>query len=138
MNARERFWRVMRFEEVDRLPLWADWLGPWQRWREEGLPIPPDLDPDADDDRLKAWCLGYFGFEGMYSIFWGQPRLPVEIGPWPHFEEETFEETDRYRVYRSSNGGDRTAIQRSQQLAALHPICRIPDQESPGLGKVSR
>jgi Uroporphyrinogen decarboxylase (URO-D) len=104
MNKRERFWRTVRFQEVDRLPLWADWLGPWKRWQEEGLPIPAGLDAEIDDDRLTAWCLDYFGFEGMYSIFWGHPRIPVEIGPYPAFEEETFEETSLYRVYRSGNG----------------------------------
>ncbi len=76
MNPRERFWRTVRFQEVDCLPLWADWLGPWKRWREEGLPLPANLDDDKDDNRLKAWSLDYFGFEGMYSIFWGQPRTP--------------------------------------------------------------
>lgn len=100
MNARERFWHFVRFEEADRLPDWADWLGPWERWREEGLPVGPDL----DDDRLKSWCLEYFGFEGMYSAFWGRPRVPVNIGPHPAFEEEVYEETDSYRVVRSGNG----------------------------------
>jgi hypothetical protein len=104
MNRRERFWRTVRFQETDRLPLWADWLGPWKRWREEGLPIPTDLDDDKDDDKLKAWCLDYFGLDGMYSIFWGHPRIPVEVGPWPAFEEETIEENELYRVYRSGNG----------------------------------
>jgi hypothetical protein len=104
MNKRERFWRTMRFQKVDRLPLWADWLGPWQRWQAEGLPVPTGLDAEIDDDRLKSWCLDYFGFEGMYSIFWGHPRIPVEIGPYPAFEEETLEETGLYCVYRSGNG----------------------------------
>lgn len=100
MNNRERFWRTMRFQEVDRLPFWADWLGPWERWREEGLPVPVGL----NDDQLRAWCLDYFGFEGMYSAFWGVPRVPVNIGLCPGFEEIVFEETGDYRIYRGSNG----------------------------------
>ena len=100
MNNRERFWRFANFQPVDRLPFWADWLGPWHRWRQEGLPIGPEI----EDDRLKSWCLEYFGFEGMYSAFWGHPRVPVDIGPCPAFEKEIFEETDAYTLYRSSNG----------------------------------
>ena len=38
MNERERFWRLMHFQPVDRIPLWADWLGPFNRWHGEGLP----------------------------------------------------------------------------------------------------
>ena len=100
MNNRERFWRTMRFQPVDRLPYWADWLGPLQRWREEGLPV----DADMDQDQFKTWCLEYFGFEGMYSAFWGVPRVPVNIGLCPAFERETYQETEAYRVYRQSNG----------------------------------
>ena len=100
MNKRERFWRTMHFQEVDRLPFWADWLGPWDRWRREGLPVPTGL----SDDQLRAWCLDYFGFEGMYSAFWGVPRVPVNIGLYPGFEEVVFEETGDYRIYRGGNG----------------------------------
>ena len=38
VNERERFWRLMHFQPVDRIPLWADWLGPFNRWHGEGLP----------------------------------------------------------------------------------------------------
>ena len=100
MNNRQRFWRFSRFEEIDRLPYWADWLGPWDRWREEGLPLPAV----NDDDRLRQWSLDYFGWEGMFSVFWGQPRLPVEIGVYPLFEEETLQETVDYRIFRATNG----------------------------------
>ena len=100
MTNRERFWRTVRFEKVDRLPFWADWLGPWERWRKEGLPISADL----DDDQRRAWCLDFFGFEGMYSAFWGVPRVPVNIGLYPGFEEVVLEETSAYRVYRGGNG----------------------------------
>jgi hypothetical protein len=101
MNNRERFWSFANFEEIDRLPFWADWLGPWNRWQKEGLPIPPV----EDEDQLRQWSLDYFGFEGMFSVFWGQPRIPVNIGTCPAFEEETIEETDTYRIFRGGNGG---------------------------------
>ena len=37
LSSRERFWRTVRFEPVDHLPFWADWLGPVERWKEEGV-----------------------------------------------------------------------------------------------------
>lgn len=102
MNPRERFWATMRYQPVDRLPFWSDWLGPWETWREQGLPVPPGVEPDTFDSR--AWFIRHFGFEGMYSAFWGIPRVPVNIGPCPGFAYELYEETDAYRVYRSGNG----------------------------------
>jgi len=90
----------MRFDTTQGLPWWADWLGPWKRWKAEGLPV----DLDQDDDRLRAWCLRHFGFEGMYSIFWGQPRVPVEIGVLPAFPLEVFEENDTCRIFRGGDG----------------------------------
>jgi hypothetical protein len=102
MNPRERFWATVRYQPVDRLPFWADWLGPWETWREQGLPVPPDAEPDTFDQR--DWFIRHFGFEGMYSAFWGIPRVPVNIGPCPGFAYELYEETDAYRVYRSGNG----------------------------------
>jgi hypothetical protein len=102
MIDRERFWRTMRFQSVDHLPFWADWLGPWERWRQEGLPLDPGV--AGDSTALKAWCLDYFGFEGMYSAFWGVPRVPVSIGLYPGFADEVIEETASYRIYRQGGG----------------------------------
>jgi hypothetical protein len=100
MNARERFWQLMRFERTAGLPFWADWLGPWRRWHEEGLPV----DLGMNDEELRAWSIRHFGFEGMYSVFWGTPRVPVEIGILPAFTEEVYEETDAYKITRGGNG----------------------------------
>ncbi len=102
MNNRERFWRTMRFQAVDRLPFWADWLGPWETWRRQGLPIASPAAPELFDER--AWFIDFFGFEGMYSAFWGQPRVPVNIGLCPGFAIEVLEETASYRIYRGGGG----------------------------------
>lgn len=101
ITTRERFWRTVRFQPVDRLPFWADWLGPVERWRQEGLPIDPEV---LDRPEARAWFRDFFGFEGMYSAFWGTQRVPVNLGVWPPFESEVFEETGTYRIYRSGNG----------------------------------
>ena len=102
MKNRERFWRTMRFEPVDALPNWADWLGPWETWSKQGLPVPPDAGRPGFDE--KKWFVEHFGFDGMYSIFWGYPRVPVEVGVWPPFEKEVFEENEAYSVFRGGNG----------------------------------
>ncbi len=100
LSSKERFWRVMRFQKVAALPFWGDWIGPWERWKKEGLPV----DTDAKEDQQRSWCLKHFGFEGMYSIFWGEPRVPVSIGVHPAFPLEVLEENDTYRVYRGGDG----------------------------------
>ena len=53
---------------------------------------------------FRTWYLDFFGFEGMYSAFWGEPRVPVNIGVCPGFEREVLEETETYRVYRQAGG----------------------------------
>ena len=100
MNPRERFWRVMQFDTSNGIPFWADWLGPWKRWKSEGL----EIDLSIGEAALMEWSLAYFGFEGMYSIFWGRPRVPVEIGVHPAFPYDIIEESDGWRIFRGGNG----------------------------------
>ena len=100
MNPRDRFWRVMSFDTSMGIPFWADWLGPWKRWRGEGL----EADLSIGEDALLDWSIEHFGFEGMYSIFWGRPRVPVEIGVHPAFPYSVIEENDSWRIFRGGNG----------------------------------
>jgi uroporphyrinogen decarboxylase len=85
MTSRERVSMVMSGEVPDRVPFHDSYWGTTiQRWRNEGLP--GNISPDE-----------YFGCEiarlgGDYSL-----QLPREI----------VEETERYRVYRDSNGATR-------------------------------
>ena len=102
MNPRQRFWKFANFEPIDHLPDWADWLGPWEAWKNQGLPVPEDAQPGFFDE--KAWFIDYFGFDGMYSAYWGQPRLPVNLEICPAFETEIIEVTDDYIIYRGGNG----------------------------------
>ncbi len=101
MNSRERFWNWANFEPADKIPDWSDWLGPWETWLKQGLPAPAEMTQDSD---WKAWFIEHFGFEGMFSAFWGQPRVPVDIGPYPAFEREVFEEKGNTILFRSGNG----------------------------------
>jgi hypothetical protein len=102
LNVRERFWRTMRFQQVDRLPFWGDWIGPWKQWQREGLNVPAGVVEEIFED--KSWPIEHFGFEGMYSAFWGQPRVPVNIGLCPEFPLQVLHETETYRVSRQGNG----------------------------------
>jgi uroporphyrinogen decarboxylase len=116
LSSRERFWRTVRFEPVDRLPFWADWLGPVERWKREGLPIDVDL---ADGAGIRRWFADFFGFDGMYSAFWGTSRVPVNIGVCPGLKEDTLEESDTYRIYRNGSG---VVVKQFKDIpGSLHP-----------------
>lgn len=87
MTYRELFQRIMHYEPVDRMPVifWTGWQETLERWQREGL------DKDAD----------------LHEVFGAEPMcegVPVNLGLFPLFEEETFEETAEYRVFRQSDG----------------------------------
>jgi len=67
MKDRERFKRLMNFNEVDRLPI-VEWAGWWdktiKRWHTEGLPT--NL---KDDGEIRA----YFNFD-TWRQCWIEPR----------------------------------------------------------------
>jgi hypothetical protein len=115
LSPKQRFWKTIHFEPVAQLPLWADWLGPFERWKSEGLRCDAigSLQPGSRD-----WFVRYFGFEGMYSAFWGTHRVPANIGVCPSFEHLVYEETDAYRIYRSGNGS--TVKQFKDSKGSLH------------------
>jgi len=86
MTQRERYLRTVRFEDVDHPPFWADWIASTtlERWHREGFP---------EDVHIED----YFGFERMENV-------PINLGLVPPFKVETLEETDKYRVFRDSDG----------------------------------
>ncbi|NLV74677.1 MAG: hypothetical protein GXY52_08345 [Chloroflexi bacterium] len=100
LNARTRFWRFARHEDVDYIPDWGDWVGPAERWQAEGCPIPTRI----PDDHMLRWFSDYFGFEGIFSAFWGEHRVPVNTGVYPGYPHVVYEDTDTYTVYRTGNG----------------------------------
>jgi uroporphyrinogen-III decarboxylase len=99
MTKRDRFWRFAEFKELDHVPFWGDWLGPHETWKKQGLPM-----DDGVVDPM-AWFSDFFGFDGIYSVSWGQFRVPVNIWLWPVSRGQVLEETDRYRIVRSGVGG---------------------------------
>lgn len=81
MNSRERFLRTMRYQEVDRCPLYLP--GPWSdtlaRWRKEGLP------DDAGD---------VHEFLGVSKNGYKMINVTGTAGPFPLFETKVLEEND--------------------------------------------
>ena len=91
MTLRERWRRTMQFQRVDVLPNmeFGYWNETLPAWVEQGMP--PEI-----VNQGKAYA--YFGIENWRSA-------PVNVvGLKPGFQEETIEESDRYRIYRDANG----------------------------------
>ena len=83
MTTKERFLRMYRHEEADRVPIIDDpWRSTLRRWHSEGLPT------DA------AWE-DYFGVDKVAHI-------GVDITP--RYEKKIIEETDTYTIYTTSWG----------------------------------
>jgi len=91
LTVRERFWRTLHYQKVDRIPFfefgyWDDTL---KRWHTEGL-------PREIDNEAKAYA--YFGIEN-----WGGVPANVQLTGQP-YEPATLEETDDYIVTRDGVG----------------------------------
>ncbi len=83
MTTYERFSRMFRHEEADRIPIIdSPWAGTIRRWRAEGMPA------DAD------WR-DYFGVD---------KREGIGVDITPRYEEKVLEETDRYKIVTTKWG----------------------------------
>lgn len=88
MNARERFQRIMRFEPVDRLPLWQEeelLEGTVREWIRQGeLPL---------------------GISGR-DVLAMDPKLVIKVDtdPLPSFVTRTIEEDDEFRTSMDAYG----------------------------------
>src|ERR1019366_6095363 len=87
MTHRELFREIMFYGKFDRTPVvhWAGWPETRTRWLAEGLPA------DADERKFLN-ATAHWTFVG------------VNVDLWPHFPEETIEETNEYRVFRAWDG----------------------------------
>jgi uroporphyrinogen decarboxylase len=94
MNARERFHAVCRFEPADRafrfetIGFWPETI---ERWHAEGLPEEVEV--------ISAYV--HFGMDLRMPIFIGGGYDPGFV---PAFEEKVMEETDAYRILRTTSG----------------------------------
>jgi hypothetical protein len=92
MTGRERFLACMEYRPLDQVPNHEAgvWTQTMDRWHEEGL------------NRFSInwdWFTGcdYFGMDAREFI-------KVNFGMMPEYEEEVFEESERYIIYRHTNG----------------------------------
>lgn len=91
-KSRDRFVRYLLFEKTDRPPYYET-LGFWpqtiKRWESEGLPAGMS---GEEYFNMESYC---------WAPFVGDPvRLPI----YPRFKEEIINETDTYRIIRTSDG----------------------------------
>jgi len=114
MNARERFAATCRFEPVDRPFRWET-IGFWPetiaRWKAEGLP------QDADEYLTYA----YFDMDLRIPIFLGTHEDP---GFFPPIEEQVLEESDAYRIRRTS--ADAVVKEFKNKQSALPQFLEFP------------
>jgi hypothetical protein len=87
MTTRELWREIMFYGSFDRMPpvFWTGWPETFERWAGEGLA--QDVSPRE-----------YFGGVPNWESVGCSLRL------FPEFEEETLEETEEYRIFRSHDG----------------------------------
>ena len=91
MTSRELFREVMFYGDYERMPLWQ-WVG-WEELEREwdaefvrrGLP--------ADTSRYEYLDAEPFPIE-----------MPINVKLYPAFEEETIEDTPKYRIFTQNDG----------------------------------
>jgi uroporphyrinogen decarboxylase len=87
MNNRQLWKQIMHYGDFDRMPVvhWTQWPETRERWVEEGMPEGVDVRDFLDVD--PHWI-----------------DINVNVGLYPQFKEEIYEETDEYRVFRGGDG----------------------------------
>lgn len=122
MTGRERFLRCIHGQPVDRVPNFEGglWGKTAERWFREGLP--------KETHEYEAFLEGsnvklregseYFGLDR-----WGDVRIRTRLVPG--FEEEIFEETERYVVYLNRNGQIRRRM-REDRLTSMDQYLSFP------------
>jgi uroporphyrinogen decarboxylase len=105
MTQRGRYLRFIEKQEPGMLPLWGDWVGPYDIWVRQGLPAAPDIYYSNGGELMRrAYLRDYFGFEGIYSCYWGTGRLPVNLGLCPPFERKTISQSNGYELFMDGEG----------------------------------
>jgi len=87
VTTRELWQLIMHYGDFDRLPVihWTGWEETLERWYGEGMPR--DVDAHEYFDAVPNWC-----------------HVGCNLELYPAFEEEVFEDTDEYRVFRAADG----------------------------------
>lgn len=119
MNIRERFLATMRFEQVDRAPLWEwdYWPEALHQWRDAGAPLRGDraqsVNPSADleegaFDPLSTTLLSDVPFSEEaqldFHIDPGAQRVPLNSFIFPLFEYRVLEERGDVIIAQDERG----------------------------------
>jgi uroporphyrinogen decarboxylase len=104
MTQRGRYHRFVMEQKIEDMPLWGDWVGPYDKWVSEGMPPAPSSYSRYGNRSRDQYLLDLFEFEGKYSAFWGSGRLPVSTGVMPGFEYKVLEESGDYIVFQNRDG----------------------------------
>lgn len=90
MNARERWKRTFRFEQVDRVPNYefGYWHELYAEWHAQGLP---------ENIKTEGAANEYFGLDKRWTV---GPKL----GLLPPFTERTLREEGGHRIYQNAEG----------------------------------
>ena len=104
MTQRERYHRFITGQQPEDMPLWGDWIGPYDTWVSQGMPPAPDKYMTDGGRGINHYMCDYFASEGRYSAFWGTGRLPVNVGVAPTFVVEVLEKDENYMIYRNTEG----------------------------------
>ncbi len=110
MNARERFLAAMRYQPVDRRPLWEWHFLPdtIERWRREGLPADVSLAPNVAGTHPLA---EYLGLDRGQPYCQGCTELvPVNTGMLPEFPVRILEEDERMQLLYDRDGAKKLIL----------------------------
>ncbi|MGI6238661.1 MAG: uroporphyrinogen decarboxylase family protein [Christensenellales bacterium] len=99
MTQRERYLNeFVARQNPDDLPLWGDWISVYETWLPQGLP------PIPEGGNRREHMRDVFGFEGVYSAFWGTGRLPVHTDVLPGFTRRELFRDENHVIYVNESG----------------------------------
>jgi hypothetical protein len=113
MNSRERFLATMRFQPVDRRPLWEWHYLPAtiERWYTEGLPTTVNLDTPWEGSNVQSSASHLWPLVAHFGLDRGQPYcqgctelLPVRTGMLPAYPVQVLEEDESSQTLIDADG----------------------------------
>jgi uroporphyrinogen decarboxylase len=107
VNYRDLFHQIMHYGSFDRMPVihWDVWPETRERWVKQGFPV--DLRAYEFLGAVPSWMPLVSPVRDEDADPWmgtGSQADDINLGLFPTFEKEIFEETAEYRVFRAPDG----------------------------------